>query len=267
MPLPCDLPNMRRPELRDGPGAVFNITARVNWAVWHLDPETNARIFLAILDRCAKEFGFSLIGYVLMANHYHVLAQSPPDPRYTVLTTRRTGCRHRRPFPPGHLKASALRQLMHQLMWRTSIRIQRELGVKGHFWEESYWPTRIEDVEHLLVALVYDHLNPVTNHIVDRPEDYRRSSAAWWAGCGRADVELLARPLPLGLDLERFRASLLRVQENSGVLQRLKAIDNGELKLDSHDGRQNLRRKLQHFGLAPSADLRIRNPHLEAASD
>jgi len=251
---------VKRLHIHDGPGEAFNITARVNWAVWHLEPETHCRSFLAILDRCATKYGFSVIGYVLMANHCHVIVQSPTDPRYAELTTRETRCRHRRPYPRGHMKASALSQFMHGLMWMTSRRIQRELGIKGHFWEDSYWATQIQDAVHLLIALAYDHNNPVKEKMVERPEDYRRSSAAWWAGTGGAPVDLLAHDLPFGLDLSAFRCSLLRVQGSDDFLPIMADIEEGVVSLEDPTDRLAIVQNLSGSGVLSPVDLRIRNP-------
>ncbi|MEN8150974.1 MAG: transposase, partial [Planctomycetota bacterium] len=203
---------MKRLQIEDGPGEAYNVSVRVNWGKWLLNPEVCARILIRLLNKCAAEFGVSILAYVLMSNHFHLVCQSPPDPLYRRLTTRVTKNRHRVPWPPHHLKASVLRQLMHQLLWRSSRCIQRELGIKGHLWETSYFATQIQDVTQLLVAVAYDHLNPVVENMTLRPEDHARSSAAWWAGEAPAEVEFLRHPLPFDLEIVDFRASLLALQ-------------------------------------------------------
>jgi len=209
----------------DAPDAVFHVTARVNWRYWHLQPEFAVEVFHEVLDRCLDEFGVDLVGGAVMSNHCHLVPRSPEPGLFETLTTRIARCRHRYPYPKGHLKSSVLSQFMHKLMLLTSRRIQKELGLSGRFWERRFHSRRVIDKQDLIRTVAYDHLNPVVQGMVDRPEEYRRSSAAWWAGTGSSRMRLVRRPLPFSLDTQRFRDELLRHQNNRQFLLAAKEFE------------------------------------------
>ncbi|MEN8152185.1 MAG: hypothetical protein ABFS86_20375, partial [Planctomycetota bacterium] len=139
----------------------------------------------------------------------------------------------------------------HQLLWRSSRCIQRELGIKGHLWETSYFATQIQDVVHLLVAMTYDHLSPVVENMVARPEEHTRSSAGWWAGEACSEVSLLLHPLPFGLDEDAFRESLLALQSSKLGRGITGSLTKGELDLASPAKRESIRKQLEAGGFWP----------------
>ncbi|MHC4341618.1 MAG: transposase [Planctomycetota bacterium] len=241
---------MRRVPIKDEADAVFNMTARVNWRFWHLAPEHRAAIFLRLLEECASKYDVDVLGYALMSNHYHFVSRNPPPSRYRELTSRVTRNRHRRPWPPGHPNATVRSQFMRRLMWTASRAIQADLDVSGRFWEGPYFPRRVRDSRHLLVALAYDHLNPVRENMVIRAEDYRRSSAAWWAWQGDSPVTLLRRPLPFGLEFGEFRQRLLACQADQSFPGAMQEIFESGADLSSDEGRRQLRELLRRVGLA-----------------
>jgi len=206
----------------DEPGAVFHLTARVNWQAWHLAPAYCAQCFLDCLVRSAEEFDVNLIGFVLMSNHYHFVAQSPEAPDYARLTSRRTPCRHFHRWPDGHPKASVLSQFMKKLMHQSSRAIQKHLGINGRFWKGPYHSRRIRDASDLVGVLAYDHLNPIVQGMADAPENYRRSSAAWWNGAGESLVPLVIHGLPFDLDEDQVRHRLAKYQTNELLLRAMK---------------------------------------------
>ena len=133
--------------------------------------------------------------------------------------------------------------------------------MKGHFWESSYFATQIQDATHLLVALAYDHLNPVVENMVARPEEYTRSSAGWWAGEASGEIELLSHPLPFGLDPHRFCEALLAVQADKIGMRIARDLHRGNLDLASPKKRAALREELIHATIWPFADLRPSAAH------
>jgi REP element-mobilizing transposase RayT len=159
-----------------------------------------------------ERFSVDLDSHILMSNHFHMTVQSPAEECYRDLTTRRTRCRHRLPWPKGHEKTSVLAQFMKRLLYCTSRLIQSRLGLAGRFWEEPYHSRRILDETDLVVTIAYDHYNPVKAGMACRPGDYPRSSAAWWEGTGTSPVPLMRRSPPFGLELEHLREEVLRYQ-------------------------------------------------------
>ena len=103
---------MGRPLRDDEADATFHITLRVNWQHWLLKSDRAVDVFLGLLRRALEKFGLDLIAYCMMSNHVHLVLRSPPRARFLRLTSRRTKCRHRRPYPQGHPKASVISQAM-----------------------------------------------------------------------------------------------------------------------------------------------------------
>jgi len=64
--------------------------------------------------------------------------------------------------------------------------LNRRQGVRGRVWQGRYFSCTLDDT-HYFRALRYVENNPVRAGMVERPEDYPRSSAAGHCGL-RSDV-------------------------------------------------------------------------------
>lgn len=237
----------------DAPGAVFHVTGRVNWQVWHLKTPERAQIFFSALEKYAALFSVVVLAVVLMSNHYHFVLIIPDEERFRELTGRRTACRHFRPWPGKHQKSSVLSQMMQGLLYVVSRKIQEELGVSGRFWQGSFHATRLHNAADLVIRVAYDHRNPVRAGMVLRPEDYPWSSAAWWAGTGPAPIPVATNSCrPLGLSLDELRADVHCYQAD-------RRLDDAILALRKRDvdwrdlNEEELRRWLYESGLPPLA--------------
>ena len=197
----------------DGPDRVFHVTACVNWRAWHLEDDEAKDALVQLLATAATGFGVALWAYVLMSNHFHVVVQSPPTALYRRLTGRRTKCRHFRPWPPRHPKASVIAQFMRVVRRTTSVRRHKQLGLSGRFWEGPYDARSVRSPLSLVTRIAYDHRNPVKQGMVTVPEAYRWSSAQEWTTGNRGGIALtLPQTLPFGLDHEDLRRQVLRYQ-------------------------------------------------------
>jgi putative transposase len=115
---------------------------------------------LALLTESAQKFAVAVHAYVLMDNHFHLLATP---------TT-----------------AEAL-PLMMQAVGRSYVRyFNRRHGRSGTLWEGRYRSTLIESERYLLACMVYIDLNPVRAGMVAQAADWRWSSHAHSLGL-RAD--------------------------------------------------------------------------------
>jgi REP element-mobilizing transposase RayT len=237
---------------KDAPNTVWHITSRVNWRAWHLGPEAACRAFLDSLSEALKRFLVDLLAYVVMSNHYHAVVRSPDEDTYRLLTGRRTGCRHFLPWPQRHPKSTAIGQCVRELQLSVGRRIQRKLGLEGHFWEGKHHRRRLDDEWALVVAIAYDHRNPVVQAMAPRPEDYTRSSAAWWAGTGTAAVPLCTRAdFPFGAKLEHVRAHVASFQNSKRLDDVMAAFEKSRLPIDSPRGRRYLEKLMKDAGLDP----------------
>lgn len=110
----------------------------------------------SLLAENSNNYGVAIHAYVLMANHFHLLA-TPRDDK-------------------------ALPQMM-QAVGRSYVRYFNNLhGRTGTLWEGRYRSTVIEAEKYLLMCMAYMDLNPVRQGLADEPADYEWSSYRHYAG-------------------------------------------------------------------------------------
>jgi REP element-mobilizing transposase RayT len=68
---------MARPLRIEFPGAWYHVTARGNERRAVFRSASDRRRLLELLGQCAPRFGLRIHGYVLMANHYHLIVETP----------------------------------------------------------------------------------------------------------------------------------------------------------------------------------------------
>lgn len=123
---------------------------------------------LAILEEHAKRSGVAVHAYVLMSNHFHLLA-TPED-------------------------SEGIPQMM-QAVGRQYVRyFNRRQARTGTLWEGRYRSTLIQAERYLLACMAYIDLNPVRAGMVADPADYPWSSHANYIG---RRVDRLVTPHPL----------------------------------------------------------------------
>lgn len=192
-----------------------------------------------------------VLSYVLMSNHYHLVVRSPDNQRFRALTSRRTPCSHLRRYPRSHYKHCVISQFMHVLKLSVSKELQRNLDLVGHLWQGQHFRRRLADARDLVVAVAYDHRNPVRAGIVARPELYERSSARAWSGdTPEADLGLRA-DFPFGLTCGVFRQQLLTFQNSKRLDDVMQALGKAGLRADSEPGRIYLEQLMEDAGLNP----------------
>ena len=119
-----------------------------------------------MLGELARQHRIALHGYVLMPDHFHLLATPQGDG--LPLLMQSLGRRYVRYFNDRH-------------------------GRSGTLWDGRYRCTVIEAEQHMLDALVYLDLNPVRAGLVASPTHWRWSSHAHYVG---AAVDRLITPPP-----------------------------------------------------------------------
>ena len=96
----------------------------------------------------------ALHGYVVMADHYHVL-----------LTLKK------------ETSVSALVRRVHSLFGRWSRQV---MTVSGRLWQRRFYDHVIRDRKDAEAKLTYMHTNPVMAGLTDDPLTYRWSSYRFW---------------------------------------------------------------------------------------
>jgi putative transposase len=124
--------------------------------------------FLSLLGENAARFAIALHAYVLMDNHFHLLA-TPSTADGLPQWMQAVGRRYVRYFNDRHRRT-------------------------GTLWEGRYRSTLIQTERYLLSCMVYIDLNPVRAGTVTEARDYPWSSHGHYAGL-RQDRFLTPHPL------------------------------------------------------------------------
>ena len=125
-------------------------------------------LLLALLKENAQKFGIAVHAYVLMTNHFHLLAT--PE------------------------QADGL-PLMMQAVGRSYVRYFNDAQHRsGTLWEGRYRSTLIQTDRYLLTCMAYLDLNPVRAGLVRQAKDYEWSSHRHYIG-QRADKLVAPHPL------------------------------------------------------------------------
>ncbi len=144
----------RLPRLH-APGGTVHVVGRCNNREFCFNTTEDFGILIAHLGEMARTYEVTLYAYTLMANHVHLLLQTPlRDP------------------------------LARPLRWffrETTRAWHRAQGRRGHFWERRYWACLVEDDMYALAALRYLDRNPVRAGLVEEPTAYPWSSSAAYA--------------------------------------------------------------------------------------
>lgn len=123
---------------------------------------------LAFIEESAKKFSVGVHAYVLMDNHFHLLATPQA--------------------------ADALPQMMQAIGRRYVRYFNDRQGRSGTLWEGRYRSTLIQPEPYLLACMAYIDLNPVRQGLVAQARDYLWSSHGHYAGLR---VDRLVTPHPL----------------------------------------------------------------------
>lgn len=132
------------------PGLPHHITQRGNRRQQTFFRDEDYLDYLDLMATWCRKFKVAIWAWCLMPNHVHLIAV----PRDEDGLARAIGEAHRR---------------------YTRLINFRE-GWRGHLWQERF-ASYTMDESHLLAAARYMEMNPVAAKLVNRPEDYRWSSA------------------------------------------------------------------------------------------
>lgn len=154
------------------PGYPHHIIQRGNNRQAIFTTTADYQALLGLMDVHAKKFDVDVHAYVLMSNHFHLLATPQTD--------------------------TGLPQMM-QAVGRSYVRYFNDLqGRTGTLWEGRYRSTLIQTDRYLLACMAYIDLNPVRAGLVAEAVDYPWSSHGLYVGVRK---DKLITPHPLYWDL------------------------------------------------------------------
>ena len=150
------------------PGYPHHVVQRGNNRQPIFASNADYQMLLQLLGENAAKFGVALHAYVLMSNHFHLLAT--PD------------------------TAEGLPQMM-QAVGRRYVRYFNDTQKRsGTLWEGRYKSTLIQTDRYLLACMVYIDRNPVRAGLVEQACDYPWSSHTHYTG---QRIDKLITPHPL----------------------------------------------------------------------
>ena len=154
------------------PGYPHHIIQRGNNRQAIFGDTADYELLLGLIDEHARKQHVAVHAYVLMSNHFHLLAT--PD----------TG--------------DGIPQMMQAVGRRYVRNYNLRYARTGTLWEGRYRSTLIQAERHLLACMVYMDLNPVRAGMVADPGEYRWSSYQHYIG---RRTDKLVNPHPLYWEL------------------------------------------------------------------
>jgi len=135
---------------------LYIITAGTYQKLPHLNSPARLDFFQNSLFQYAAEFGWNIRAWAVLANHYHFVAASVPDP-------------------------GTLRKFLGKLHMKTAEQLNVWDNKPGRKVWFRFWDSHITFERSYLARLNYVHQNPVRHGIVPVAQNYKWCSAAWFA--------------------------------------------------------------------------------------
>ena len=145
----------------------------VNWLPLFSNPDITS-ILLKSLTYLQDENRLTIYAYVIMENHFHIIASSKELSKeigiFKSYTARKI---------VDYLKKENFKSILKQLnYYKLKHKDDRDYQV----YQESSHPELISSDEMMIQKIEYIHYNPVRRGYIDEPEHWRYSSARNYAG-------------------------------------------------------------------------------------
>jgi putative transposase len=161
---------MARPLRVEFEGALYHLTGRGNARQRIFADDKDCAKFVQLLTESLQRYDVALHGYVLMGNHYHLIAE-----------TRRAN----------------LGRWMHWLTTAYTVYFNRRRRQVGHLFQGRYKSIVVEAEGYLLSLSRYVHLNPVRGKVIGRGDPVeRRKRLRSWRWSSYRGYSGLAKPEP-----------------------------------------------------------------------
>ena len=127
-------------------------------------------VFVQILGEVRDRYGFSLVGYVVMPEHIHLLLGEPvkgtPSTVVQVLKQRVSRrLRRKKRVPAAQLR----------------LTFARDEGALPRFWQRRFYDFNLWSLKKRVEKLHYMHMNPLKRKLVEHPRDWPWSSFSFYA--------------------------------------------------------------------------------------
>jgi putative transposase len=159
--------------LPDDPSPYFLTATTVNWLPLFSNPDIAVIILdsLRYLITCKR---LTLHSYVIMENHLHLIASAKDLTKeianFKSFTARKC------------IDTYITSQNQFILSQLNFYKLDHKKDRQYQFWQEGSHPQQIADERMMQQKIDYIHYNPVRRGYVDKPEDWRYSSARDFVG-------------------------------------------------------------------------------------
>ena len=154
----------------------YHLVCRTNNRSFRFLRNTTIRLFARTLREVLEKYGLQVHHFVLMANHYHIIA---------------TATEHN------------LHRAMQYLNSRVAVRSNRAVRRTGHLWGDRYKSCILATDDYYKTAVRYVYRNPLRAKIVKHLQDFEDSSFQFWAFGKKIDMALHDDHLVLNMGGDR----------------------------------------------------------------
>lgn len=145
-----------------GVGYPHHITQRGNYSQDVFLDDKDREIYVKWINEYSDKYGVSLLGDCLMPNHVHFIG-----------------------IPA---KEDSLAKTFNATHMRYAQYFNEKIGTKGHLWQGRFYSCVLEE-NHLIAAAKYIERNPVRAKLVNKPWEWKWSSAS--VHIGTNDVQII----------------------------------------------------------------------------
>lgn len=165
----------RKPIIRSN-NHYYHLTGRANNKEhFYLSTEDVWAIMLKKLKLLQKEYNLKISAFVLMGNHFHLLALTPNEP---------------------------IDRIMYFFMKGVTSEMQKRTGRINKIFGGRYKGCLIDDPKYLLNVYKYIYRNPVAAGITERAEQYPFSTFFFQDQCGLLPITL-DKIMPMNIEVSR----------------------------------------------------------------
>jgi putative transposase len=118
-------------------------------------------LFWQVVQQTQERHPFTIIAYVILADHFHWLLELPEDqPNFSTV--------------------------MQNFKWKFTMEYRKTHEVEMGFspWQKRFWDHVIRDERDFETHVDYVHWNPVKHGLVKNPEEWEQSSFKDWVERG-----------------------------------------------------------------------------------
>jgi len=163
---------------------LFFITSTVVGFIDLFQSEATYEILISSLRFCQSRGDFTIIGYVLMPNHFHILVKIKKDRSISAIIGNMK--RHTSRSITKYLESTHQTDMLDKLAREAS----KEPADDSRIWKPRFDCLVLRNEETIRQKLEYIHFNPVRRNLTDDPIGWRYSSARNYAGLSDVPLEV-----------------------------------------------------------------------------